>query len=334
MKAVQLSGFGPPEVMTVADVAAPKPGPGQVLIAVGATSVNRPDLLQRQGHYPPPPGDSEILGLEVAGTVAELGPGVTGFRAGERVFGLVGGGAYAEFAVVDARHLLPIPAQLSMPQAACIGETYITAWMNLYRGAGLRNGESVLLHGGGGGVNTAAIHIVRALSPDSKIFVTASSRKLERVAELGADVVIDYTTTDFAAEIRNATDKRGVDVILDHIGADYLDRNLRSLAVNGRLAIIATMGGREATIDLGRLLVKRQTVIGSVLRPRPPEEKASIIAEFADAVMPHIGSGRIQPLIDREFPLNDVVDAHKAMESSQHFGKLVLTMSDNTGSAT
>ena len=324
MKAVLLDGFGPPEVMRIGEADTPVPDEGRVRVRVEATSVNRPDLLQRLGNYPPPKGDSGILGLEVAGTVDALGPGVDGFAPGDRVFGLVGGGGYAEYALVHAGHLLRIPDALSVEQAACICETYITAHMNLFSGARLRDGESVLLHGGGGGVNTAAIQIVKALCPTSRIFVTSSPGKIDRVVALGADVVIDYKSADFADAIAAATDKRGVDVILDHIGGAYFERNQRSLAVNGRLALIATMGGREAKIDLGRLLVKRQTIIGSVLRPRPVAEKAAIIAAFARDVMPHFASGAIVPIIDRVLPLEDVVEAHRAMESSAHFGKIVL----------
>jgi putative PIG3 family NAD(P)H quinone oxidoreductase len=326
MKAVVLDEFGPPEVMRIDDVARPEPAPGEVLVRVVATSVNRPDLIQRTGNYPPPQGESPILGLEIAGTIEALGRGVDAFAPGDRVFGLVGGGAYAEFTVARPEHLLPIPPLLGFEQAACIAETYITAHMNVFGNARLADGESVLLHGGGGGVNTAAIHLVRALRPGTSIFVTASPTKLDRVAALGADVVIDYTTQDFVEIVLHASDRRGADVILDHIGAAYLERNLRTLAVNGRLALIATMGGREATIDLGRVLVRRQTIVGSVLRPRPRAEKAAIIAAFAAEVMPLFESGRIAPVIDRVFPLADVVAAHRAMEAGAHFGKIVLAV--------
>jgi putative PIG3 family NAD(P)H quinone oxidoreductase len=328
MKAVVLDGFGGPEVMRLGEVDAPAPGPGQIRIRVVATSVNRPDIIQRQGNYPPPPGESEVLGLEVAGTVDALGPGVTDFALGERVFALVGGGAYAELATAHAGHVLRIPAGLSFEQAACIAETYITAYMNLFRGARLMDGESVLLHGGGGGVNTAAIQLVATLAPASRIFVTASTAKLERVAALGADVVIDYRQEAFAKIVARETDGRGVDVILDHIGADYFVPNLRSLGVNGRLVVIATMSGREATLDLGRLMVKRQTIMGSVLRPRPVAEKAAIIADFAAAVLPRFASGEIVPLVHTVLPIADVVAAHELMEASGHFGKIVLRLTD------
>ena len=328
MKAVLLDGSGAPDVMRIGDIERPEPGPGQVLVRVAATSVNRPDIIQRLGNYPPPKGESPVLGLEVAGTVESLGSGVAGFAPGDRVFGLVGGGAYAEFATVHAGHLLHIPDRLSFEQAACICETYITAHMNLFLGARLKPGESVLLHGGGGGVNTAGIQIAKTLNPEGQVFVTASPGKVDRVRALGADLVIDYRSQDFAQAILDHTNQRGVDVILDHIGAEYFERNLRALAMNGRLAIIATMGGREAVLDLARLMVKRQTVMGSVLRPRPIAEKASIIAEFARDLMPHFESGAIEPLIDRVCPIEDVVAAHRAMEASEHFGKIVLVIRD------
>jgi putative PIG3 family NAD(P)H quinone oxidoreductase len=326
MKAVVLDSFGPAAVMRVDEIDAPSPGAGQVLIKVAAASVNRPDIVQRQGYYPPPKGESEILGLECAGTVAEVGAGVESHAVGDRVFALVGGGAYAELAVADAAHTLGIPADMNFEQAACIAETYITAYLNRFREAGLRDGESVLLHGGGGGVNTAAIQLVDALNPSSQILVTASEHKLKRVGALGADLVIDYGHSDFAAEAKRFTDGAGADVILDHIGAAYLAKNLEALATNGRLVIIGVMQGSEAKISLGRLMIKRQSIIGSVLRLRPPEEKAAIIADFGATVMPLFERGRIAPLIDSLMPLDRVVEAHARMEASEHFGKIVLVM--------
>lgn len=319
-----MDGFGPADKLRLDDVADPVPGPGQILIQVAAASVNRPDIIQREGHYPPPAGESEILGLECAGTVVAVGPGVVEPAVGDRVFALVGGGAYAELALARAEHSLPIPARLSFGQAACIAETYITAYMNLFGHAALGDGESVLLHGGGGGVNTAAIQLVDALRPNSPIAVTASAGKLERVAGLGADLVIDYRASDFAKEIQAFTDGRGVDVILDHIGAAYLEKNLKSLAVNGRLLVIGIMQGSDAGISLGRLMVRRQRIIGSVLRPRPDAEKTRIIADFALEVMPLFASARIAPLIDRVFPAESAAEAHRYMEAGRHFGKIVL----------
>jgi NADPH2:quinone reductase len=331
VKAVVLDGFGPPEVMRIGDIERPAVEPGRVLVRVAATSVNRPDVIQRQGNYPPPKGESPVLGLEVAGTVESLGEGVQGFEPGERVFGLVGGGGYAEFAAVHRGHLLRIPERMTFEEAACVCEAYITAYMNLFLGARLESGESALLHGGGGGVNTAAIQIVRALSQSSPIFVTASSGKIDRVRALGADFVIDYGSQDFAECVLANTNQRGVDVILDHIGADYFERNLRALAINGRLAIIATMSGKEATLNLARLMVKRQTIIGSVLRPRPIAEKSEIIAAFARDVLPLFDSRAIVPLIDRVYPIEEVVEAHRTMEASAHFGKIVLRLQRANG---
>lgn len=326
MRAVVLDSFGAANVMRLEEIDAPSPSAGQVLIRVAATSVNRPDIVQRQGYYPPPKGESEILGLECAGTVAEVGAGVESPAVGDRVFALIGGGGYAELAVADAAHTLRIPAGMNFEQAACIAETYITAYLNLFRQAGLRDGESVLLHGGGGGVNTAAIQLVDALSPSSQILVTASEHKLKRVEGLGADLAIDYGRSDFAAEARRFTGGAGVDVILDHIGADYLAKNLEALATNGRLVIIGVMQGSEAKISLGRLMVKRQSVIGSVLRLRPRDEKAAIIADFGATVMPLFERGRIAPLIDCLMPLDRVAEAHQRMEASEHFGKIVLVI--------
>ena len=249
-----------------------------------------------------------------------------GFSLGERVLALVGGGAYAELSVAHAGHVMRIPERLSFLEAACICETYITAYMNLFMRARLASGESALVHGGGGGVGTAAIQLCKALNPNGRVFATASARKLARVAALGADRAIDYKNEDFAAVVLAATDDRGVDVILDHIGGSALAANLKALAVNGRLAVIATMGGREATVDLARLMLKRQTITGSVLRPRPVEEKAAIIAEFARVVMPLFATGKVKPVIHAVYPLDQVAEAHRVMEANAHFGKIVLTV--------
>jgi NADPH:quinone reductase len=324
MKAILLDGFGGPEVLSLGEAAPPALGPGRILIRVAATSVNRPDVVQRQGHYPAPPGESPILGLEAAGTVEAVGPGVDRFAVGERVFALLGGGGYAELAAAHASHVMRIPANVSFEAAACICETYITAYMNLYLHARLADGETVLLHGGGGGVTTAAMQIVQALTPGARLIVTASPGKLERVRALGAHVVIDYQAEDFADAVLRHTDKRGVDVILDHLGGSYLARNQKSLAVDGRLALIGIMGGRKAEIDLGRVLAQRHSILGSVLRPRSVEQKAEIVRRFERAVLPHFATGKIAPLIYAVYPLAEAAEAHRAMETSSHFGKLVL----------
>jgi NADPH:quinone reductase len=329
VKAIVLDGFGGPEVLKLAATEAPVAGPGCVLIRVHATSVNRPDVAQRQGKYPPPPGESPLLGLEVAGVVEALGPGVTELVPGERVFALLGGGGYAELAVAHAGHVMRMPDNLSFEQAACICETYLTAYMNLFLYARLADGETVLLHGGGGGVTTAATQIVKALQPKTRVLVTASTGKAERVAALGADVVIDYKQDDFADAVLRHTEKRGVDVILDHLGGLYLAQNVRALTVGGRLALIGIMGGRKAELDLGRVLTHRLSILGSVLRPRPVAEKTAIIRAFERDVMPYFASGRIAPLIHRVYPLEQAAEAHRVMEASEHFGKLVLRVAED-----
>ena len=329
MKAITLSDFGGPEMMQYSDVDRPTAGEGQLLIRVHATSVNRPDVIQRQGNYPPPPGDSEILGLEVAGVVESSGDAGSRFKPGDRVVALVGGGGYAEYALALEGHTMALPESISFEQAACICETYITAYLNLFLLGELQGKPSVLIHGGGGGVATSAIQLCRALSPDTEILVTASTGKLERVREQGAHHVIDYREQDFADEIRRITEKRGVDVILDHIGAKYLESNMKSLAIAGTLMLIGVMGGIKAELNLATMMVKRQRIIGSVLRSRPVEEKASIIAKFEEVVMPLIASGEVTPLISATFPLEEAAAAHTMMEQGGHFGKIVLTMPAN-----
>jgi NADPH:quinone reductase len=329
VKAILQDGFGGPEVLRLGESAAPPVGPGRVSIRVGATSVNRPDIVQRQGNYPPPPGESPILGLEAAGTIEDVGAGVTGFARGERVFALLGGGGYAEVAVAHAGHVLKTPESLSVEQAACIPETYLTAYMNVFGNARLADGETVLLHGGGGGVTTAAMQLCKVLAPRARVLVTASTGKVERVAALGVELgldcaAIDYKREDFADGVLRRTDKRGADVILDHIGGAYLAQNLKALAVGGRLALIGVMGGRKAEIDLARVLVQRIAIVGSVLRPRPVDEKTALIRRFEHDVLPHFAAGRIAPLIHRVYPLEQAAQAHRAMEAGEHFGKLVL----------
>jgi putative PIG3 family NAD(P)H quinone oxidoreductase len=326
MKAVVMSGFGGPEVMEIAEVTKPEPGPNQVRVRVLATSVNRADIIQRQGHYPPPPGASDILGLEVAGRIDALGSEVSGWNPGDRVMGLVAGGGYAEYALVYAEHLLRIPETMKVTTAACVCETYITAYLNVFMIGGFHSGQSVLLHGGGGGVNTAALQICRALVPDGTIIVTASAGKLGRVMDLGGDLVIDYKAQDFVVEVKAFTRNRGVDLILDHIGADYLKANMQSLATGGRLVIIGVMGGASAPVNLAHLLVKRQHIIGSVIRSRSVAEKAAITTAFKENVLPLLSGRRIEPLIHRIYSIESVRDAHREMEKSRHFGKIVLAV--------
>jgi len=326
MRAVLISEFGGADVLRIGEAEKPAPGKDQVLVQVAATSVNGPDLVQRQGKYPPPKGDSEILGLEVAGTIAELGPGVSGWSVGERVMSLVGGGGYAEYAIAYADHLIPIPESMSFEEAACICETYITAYLNVFMLGSLKDGDNVLLHGGGGGVNTAALQLCKALAPEAKVLVTASPGKVARVRDLGADLVINYHLQDFADEVQRFTGKRGVQVILDHIGADYLASNMKSLAAYGRLVIIGVNSGIKAELNLALMMVKRQQIIGSVLRPRPVLEKAEITAAFAEKVLPLLDERKVVPLIHKVYGLDDAARAHRDMETSAHFGKLVLSM--------
>ncbi|HZV81797.1 MAG TPA: NAD(P)H-quinone oxidoreductase [Geobacteraceae bacterium] len=325
MKAVLLDGFGGVEVMKVGEVAKPAPGEGQVLVKVHATTVNRPDLVQRMGNYPPPAGDSEILGLEVAGTIEELGAGVTGWKVGDRVMTLVGGGAYAEYAVAYASHLMPIPESMSFAEAACVCESYITAFLNIFMIGGLKDRNTVIIHGGGGGVNTAGIQLCKALVPETKIIVTASPEKIDRVKGLGTDLVINFRETpDFSEAVKEFTNKKGVDVILDHVGAKYLAPNMASLGYAGRLVIIGVISGIKAELNLALMMVKRQQIIGSVLRSRPVKDKGDIVAEFTRVALPKFADRTIVPIIEKVFPLDEVVAAHRMMEEDKHFGKIVL----------
>ncbi len=329
MKAVLIDEFGGVDVLKVGEAEKPAPKQGEVLVKVVATSINRPDLVQRQGNYPPPPGDSEILGLEVAGTIEELGEGVTGWNVGDRVITLVGGGGYAEYAVAYASHLMPIPDSMSFEEAACVCESYITAFLNVFMIGGLEDGQTAILHGGGGGVNTAAIQLAKALTPNAKLIVTAHPSKIERVKELGADLVIDYTVNpDFTDIIKEYTGKKGVDVILDHVGAAYLKPNMNSLAYKGKLVIIGVISGIKAELNLALMMVKRQQIIGSVLRSRPVSEKGEIVAEFTKRALPKFADRTIVPIIEKVFSIDEIVEAHRMMEEDKHFGKIVLKITD------
>jgi putative PIG3 family NAD(P)H quinone oxidoreductase len=325
MKAVLLGGFGGLDVLKVGEAERPRPGAGQVLVKVVATSINRPDLVQRQGKYPPPPGDSEILGLEVAGTIEELGPEVTGWSVGDRVMSLVGGGGYAEYAVAYAGHLMRIPTSMTFEEAACVCESYITAFLNLFLLGGLKDGDTAVIHGGGGGVNTAGIQLCKALVPRTRIVVTAHPSKIERVRKLGADLVVDYTTTpDFSDAVKELTGKKGADVVLDHVGAKYLQPNMNALGYGGRLVVIGVTSGIKAELNLALMMVKRQQIIGSVLRSRPVKDKAEIVSEFTRTALPRFADRAIVPLIEQVFPIDRIVDAHRMMEEDRHFGKIVL----------
>jgi len=324
VKAIILDGFGGAEKMRFGDARRPRPGDGQILIKVAATSVNRPDVMQRQGNYAPPEGESKILGLDAAGTVEEVGGKVSRWQVGERVMALLAGGGYAEYAVAQADHAMAVPDGMDFHHAACVCETYLTAYLNLFLIAALGDRQAVLIHGGSGGVGTAAIQLCRALPRDAQIIATASAANLERVAALGADVVIDYRREEFAERVGEVTGKRGADVILDHIGGPYLQSNMRALAVGGTLMLIGVLGGVKAELNLALAMVKRQRIIGSVLRSRPRAEKAALIAKFAGTVLPLLKDGRIAPLIAEVYPLAEAAAAHRAMEAGGHFGKIVL----------
>ncbi|GFO68291.1 NADPH:quinone oxidoreductase [Geomonas limicola] len=325
MKAVLMEGFGGIEVLKCGEAEKPVPKENEVLVRVHATSINRPDLVQREGKYPPPPGDSEILGLEVAGTVEALGPGVTGWQVGDRVMSLVGGGGYAEYAVAYANHLMRIPESMSFEEAACVCESYITAFLNVFMIGGLQDGQTAILHGGGGGVNTAAIQLCKALTPNAKLIVTASPEKMDRVKALGADLVINFKETpDFSEVVKEFTNKKGVDVILDHVGAKYLAPNMNSLGYKGKLVSIGVISGIKAELNLALMMVKRQSIIGSVLRSRPVSEKGEIVAEFVRRAIPKFADRSIVPIIEKVFPIEEVAAAHGMMEADKHFGKIVL----------
>jgi len=326
MKAVLQEKFGDASVLLIGNADKPTAEKDQVVIKVTATTINRADIIQREGNYNQPPGDSPILGLEVAGVIDELGPSVTGFKTGERVMSLVGGGGYAEYATAYASHLIRIPQSMTFEEAACVCETYITAYLNIFMLGRLQHTETVLLHGGGGGVNTAAIQLCKNLTPEVTVIVTASPGKINRVKTLGADQVIDYKNEDFAKAVRTVTQKKGANVVLDHIGGAYLKQNLKCLAVGGRLVIIGLMGGSKSEINLAPLMVKRQQILGSVLRSRPVNEKTSITEQFSQDVLPLFSKGHIKPLIHQILPLEQVAEAHRIMETSAHFGKIVLTL--------
>jgi putative PIG3 family NAD(P)H quinone oxidoreductase len=323
VKAIVLGGFGDESVMRVAEVPAPAMVPGALRIRVAATAVNRADLLQRQGLYPAPPGASEILGLECAGEVVEVAADVRGWRPGERAMALLAGGGYAEEVVVDAGSALRVPERLSFEEAAAVPEVFLTVFLNVFRLGALPQGGAALVHGGGSGIGTASIQLVKRAG--GKVVVTAGSEaKCLRCRELGADRAVDYREGDFVAACKELTDGRGVDVVLDSIGAPYLERNLASLAVGGRLVLIGLMGGAKAEIGLGALLVRRLQVLGSTLRARSAAEKAQIVADFQVRFGAALARGEIGPIVDRVLPLAEAAEAHRCVKASEHFGKVVL----------
>jgi putative PIG3 family NAD(P)H quinone oxidoreductase len=325
MHAVWFSGPGGPEVLQWSEYADPSPGPGEVVLAVHATGVNYADLLQRQGFYPPPPGASPILGLECAGTVAALGPDVSSWSVGDRACALVAGGAYAERVVVPADQLLPVPGELSLLESAAVTEAACTVYSNLGMKEPLTAGMSLLVQGGGSGIGSFAIQWARALG--AQVFATAGSdEKCARCVDFGANRAINYRREDFSRVVLEETSGRGVDRILDIVGADYLESHLRCLAHDGRLAIIGRMGGTvDLPLNLGLLMMKRLTVAATTLRARPHEQKAAIVRAVRDQVWPLIAARRIQPVIDRVFSMRDAADAHRLLASGRAVGKVLLT---------
>jgi putative PIG3 family NAD(P)H quinone oxidoreductase len=325
MHAITIPEPGGPEALVWADVPDPVPGEGEVLVEVVASAVNRADVLQRQGFYDPPPGAPPYPGLECSGRIAALGPGISGWSVGDEVCALLSGGGYAEKVAVPAGQVLPVPEGVDLVAAAALPEVVCTVWSNVFMIAHLLPGETLLVHGGSSGIGTMVIQIAKAVG--ARVAATAgSAQKLERCRELGADILINYREQDFVEEVRKATDGAGADVILDIIGAKYLDRNVRALAVNGRLAIIGLQGGTKGELNLGALLAKRGAITATSLRGRPLEEKAAIVAAVREHVWPLIEAGLVRPVVDRTFPMRDAAEAHRVVERSEHVGKVVLTV--------
>jgi NADPH:quinone reductase len=325
MKVVEIAAPGGPEQLKTAMRPVPKPGAREVLVRVAAAGVNRPDVMQRQGRYPPPAGASDIPGMEVAGEIVALGSDVTGLSIGDQISALLSGGGYAEYAVAAAPLCLPVPRGLTLVEAAAVPETYFTVWTNVFDRGRCQAGDNVLIHGGTSGIGTTAIQLATALG--ARVYATAGSDDKARACErLGAVRGINYRTEDFVEVIRQDTAGKGVDVILDMVGGDYFDRNLQVAAVEGRLVIIAMLGGSRAELKLNTLLMKRLTVTGSTLRSRTVEEKAAVADAVRSNVWPLLISGRVRPVIHATFPLAEAAAAHALMESSNHIGKIVLTV--------
>ncbi|MEW2285052.1 NAD(P)H-quinone oxidoreductase [Streptomyces sp. NPDC047841] len=323
MHAITIPEPGGPEALVWDEVPDPVPGEGEALVEVVASAVNRADILQRQGFYNPPPGASPYPGLECSGTIAALGPGVSGWAVGDQVCALLAGGGYAEKVAVPAGQLLPAPEGVDLKRAAALPEVVCTVWSNVFMVAHLRPGETLLVHGGSSGIGTMAIQLAKAVG--AKVAVTAGTKeKLERCAELGADVLINYREQDFVAEIKQATEGAGADVILDNMGAKYLDRNVQALAVNGRLAIIGMQGGAKGELNIGTLLSKRAAISATSLRARPLEEKAAIVAAVREHVWPLLAGGHVGPVVDCELPMPEAAEAHRLVEASGHVGKVLL----------
>ncbi len=325
MTVIAIRAPGGPEMLVPEQRPLPQSADGEVLVKVAVAGVNRPDVMQRQGLYPPPPGATDIPGLEIAGKVVALGPGVTRWKLGDQVMALVVGGGYAEYCPAHESHCLPVPAGLTLIEAAAIPETFFTVWHNAFERGGLKRGETLLVHGGSSGIGTAAIQLARELG--ARVITTAgSAEKLKACRRLGAAVAVNYKTEDFVAATKAATDGKGADVILDMVGGDYIERNYEAAAVEGRVVQIAFQGDPKATVDFRRIMLKRLTHTGSTLRARALADKAAIARAVEQNVLPLIAAGKVKPLIDSTFPLAQAAAAHARMEASAHIGKIVLVV--------
>ena len=325
MTAIGIRSPGAPEALQPEERPVPSPGRGEILVRVGAAGVNRPDVMQRKGLYPPPPGASDIPGLEIAGEVAAVGSGVTRWKIGDRVMALVSGGGYAEFCLAHETHALRIPENLSVTEAAAVPETFFTVWTNVFERGALQSGETLLVHGGSSGIGTTAIQLAKAFGA-TVITTAGSDDKCDACRKLGADHAINYRTQDFVEATKQATNGKGANLILDMVGGDYIERNYEAAAVDGRIVQIAFQGSSKSTVDFRRLMLKRLTHTGSTLRGRAIEEKAAIARAVEEKVWPLLQSGRVKPIMYREFPLAQAAQAHALMESSTHIGKIVLTV--------
>ena len=325
MRAVIATGTGGPEVLSVGELPDPEPKPGEVVLDVAAAGLNRADLLQRQGFYPPPPGASDVIGMECSGTVSAVGEEVTGWSVGDRACALLAGGGYAAKVAVPAGQLMPVPDGVDLVTAAALPEVAATVWSNLFMIAGLKPHETLLVHGGAGGIGTFAIQLAHQLG--ATVLTTAGTAdKLAACAALGADVTINYRDQDFVEVVKESTDGRGADVVLDNMGAKYLGRNVDALAIEGRLVIIGMQGGTKGELDINMLLRKRGAVIATTLRSRPVDEKSAICASVVEHVWPLVSAGLVQPVVNGTMPLEEVAAAHALMESGEHSGKILLTL--------
>ena len=325
MTVVGISKPGGPEVLLPETRSLPVPGPGEILVKVMAAGVNRPDVAQRSGAYPPPPGASDLPGLEIAGEVVSLGAGATKHKLGDHVMSLVAGGGYAQYCIAQDAQAMAVPSKLTILEAGALPETLMTVWHNVFERGGLKPGETLLIHGGSSGIGTMAIQLAKAFG--SRVIVTVGSQaKVDACLKLGADRAINYKTEDFVAETRTATDGAGANVILDMVAGDYVDRNYDAAAVDGRIVQIATLNGPKITVNIAKVMVKRLTHTGSTLRPRTNADKAAMVAAIEAKVMPLLREGRVKPLMDSTFPLEKAADAHRRMETSEHIGKIVLAV--------